>query len=305
MDWSSLSETGILDQNFQQENRIQDHFIGEQIMIKGFYVLCSVCLIFILSLSTATAEVDLGTIYDTGLVGEFIRVDVDEQGDIHLCYRRNNSVRYLRQVNGAWQAELLVSNQAAAAFYPQFDVDSSENAHFTYFGSNGGPIKYRRYNSGSGTFSGVVNVITDTVSGIDTNRNSISVCPNGDVFVVAQSDWGIRWNYKPSGGSWLNPGSQLFSSSPEPGKPHVCCGPNNRAVAIFGEYWYTGASNAYIGLNQSKADPTTGWLGPMPPGGQLGGTPGENSLLVDRDNHVHLVWIEGTGYILNKILSPI
>lgn len=252
--------------------------------------------VFLLSSATNPLAEELGAIYDTGKQGQFISVDVDGDGDIHLCYRRNSSVRYLRQVSGVWQSELLVNGstgQTGTGFYPHFDVDSSENAHFVFTPDADGPIKYTRYNASNGTWSTVVDVITDSVSGSDTNRNSVSVCPNGDVFVIAQSDWGIRWNYKASGGNWIDPSSQLYTNNPnEPGKPHVCCGPNNRAVAIYGEYWHTAQSNQYIGLNQSKADPTAGWLDHMAPGGQLGGIPGENSLLIDENNEVHLVWLQ-------------
>lgn len=265
-------------------------------LIKSAIIFFIVCLVFG---SIPIFAEELGDIVNTGKKGRFVSVAVDNDGDVHLCYWRDNTIFYHFQKNGVWQAEKTVSGsatQAGSGFYPHFVIDNLENAHFVWAVSAGGPVKYNKYNASTDSWGTATNVITDIVSGSDTNRCDICICPNQDLYVVAQSDWGIRWNYKPSSGNWLNPTSFLYSipaGGSEPIFPQIACGSNNQPVSVFSNY-FTGGTLDNLAINQRNLTPPPDWRGPMSPEA-LDGKPNANSIFIDNNGNVHIAWIEWTS----------
>lgn len=219
--------------------------------------------------------------------GEKLDIAIENDGDLHLSYKRGSTVFYLRQVNGSWNAERTVEGSSTtynSRWYPHIAVDSSGNAHFTWADIYMTHLYYTSFTNNAWT--GLYAAVTDSGSGADTNRCDITVDINDNVFVAGQSDYGIECNKKVNGGGWQGEQS-LFSNSSEPKSPSLCASKINSQVFCVYSWGNPGLQyNVYNGTN---------WGAASRPGSEGQCCPNYNNVTTDYDGFPHIAWIRWDG----------
>ncbi|MBN2258194.1 MAG: hypothetical protein JW704_10270 [Anaerolineaceae bacterium] len=244
-------------------------------------------------------SVELGPVQTLTQHGRFIQIKCDSDGDIHLCYFRDYNIYYLRQVNDVWQTERLVPGSDATTVnsseYPGFDIDSNQNAYFVWGWQIGQhtEIWYNKFVAASNSFtssSGEL-VIKDNYGDADVRRPTMTVCPNGRVFVATEADFSIEWDWRESSGGWKNPTTtiQPYSYPQEPVFPCMACGTNNRPICIFSHFNQTYLD---LGVSQFNSE-TTSWSTPKSATlTWLDGITHSTHVAVDSSSIPHITWTE-------------
>lgn len=257
--------------------------------------ICFVMVGVILSLSFPALGQTLFAPHSTNVVGTFIQVKVDTDGDIHLCYWRGYQLFYLHQDNRVFQPEMLVNGaDYIGRDYPSFVVDADQNAHFAWqlVIPTHTEIWSSSYIKATKSWTDAELVIRDTFGDPDVRRPTMSICPNGDIFVASEADYSIKYNWKPAGGSWqvpVNPGACIlsFSEPMEPVLPDLACGANNRPVCVFSHF-----NQDHLDLGFSQWEDGY-WPLPMrPTQNWQSGITHSTSIAVDPELNPHFVWIE-------------
>jgi hypothetical protein len=249
---------------------------------------CLVLLVFLALWSSDLRAEILGPEVCLNVVGEKSDLTIDNDGDLHLVYYRGYGIYYLRQVNGNWQSERQVPGADSSTFNPRWSphigVDSSDNAHFAWSDPF---LRYVYYNSfTNNTWTGHQVVISDADGGGDTNRSDLVVDINDNVMVIAQSDWGIDYNRKPSGSDFLGEGTVWRNVGDEPTFPFMGASPVDTGVYAV----YAMDSYPDLGLQYNRWTGST-WGSPLRPG-PTGGVccPNYGNVTVDNHGKPHMVW---------------
>jgi hypothetical protein len=236
---------------------------------------------------TGTADYTLGPEEVIPYDGDFLALDADVSGNLHLSYQRDGWVHYVHRTDGIWSEEQAVpdSGDAVDRFYTGIACGPDGTVHFVWSNADWNAVYYQSY------LNGVWGGKETAISGAGTiNRPDIDVAGNGDVYVVSQMDYGIAYGVR-RGGTWVR-GDYIWYSTPrEPQAPRVAAAPDNSARCIFCSYH----GITEIGqLGYSSFDPGSNtWTAPVAPV-ILVDIPGLPEIFVDRSGRSHIFWMEWT-----------
>jgi len=258
------------------------------------FILSIICSLIILCIPSSGAAYEMGPEVSIGSGGEHLDMVADPAGNLHLCYKKGvylPSMYYRHQVMGKWEA---VEHEVEGSygtyngrFFPRIAADSQGAAHFSWCDDTMSKVYYTSYN-GNG-WTSCLPVINDQVEGFDTNRNDITVDPDGQVWICAQSDQAIECVVKPIG-AWFGEEEAIHYDVSEPKNPTV------EACSLTGDLYCLYAKNEAIGrglmYNRRHND---NWEAPIRPAG-TGGPCCANysSMTIDNNGELHVVWIVWT-----------
>jgi hypothetical protein len=82
----------------------------------------------------ASGDWQVKTIDDAGKVGQCCSIDLDSQGNVHICYldRANNDLKYATNASGSWVVSTI---DDAGGWYCSLALDTNDGIHISYHAS--------------------------------------------------------------------------------------------------------------------------------------------------------------------------
>lgn len=122
-------------QNFPDKPLISTFFLAA--------ILCFSRLVFASGLATQTVD-------SAGIVGEYISLAVDANGNPHISYydRTNTDLKYAKRIGGVWSIQT-VASVGNVGLINSLALDSAGNPHISYNGAGGfGGLRYAKWAGG-------------------------------------------------------------------------------------------------------------------------------------------------------------